>query len=114
MPGILNWALAGLAEWQRDGGLQEPEAIRRETQRYRENSDLLRQWLAARTEGAPGERVRSQELYQDYRQHCFVTGLRAMSHVAWTRKLEERGFEKVKDGRTRQSQFVGLRLQVNP
>lgn len=45
MPGILNWAIEGCRMW-RDGGLHEPAAVKRATRGYREENDLLGEFLA--------------------------------------------------------------------
>lgn len=46
LPGILNWAIAGCQSW-REHGLLEPEAVRRATRSYREENDVLGEFLAA-------------------------------------------------------------------
>src|SRR3954467_1708292 len=40
LPGVLNWALDGLAEWNASG-LNPPEAVKKSTVRYRGESDTV-------------------------------------------------------------------------
>jgi len=45
LSGILNWALQGCVEWQRDG-LQKPSAVKDATSEYRREMDILGEFLA--------------------------------------------------------------------
>ena len=44
LPGILNWALKGCLDWQRQG-LNPPAKVRAATQAYREEMDVLAVFL---------------------------------------------------------------------
>jgi putative DNA primase/helicase len=44
LPGILNWAIEGCLEWQ-EHGLQEPEKVTRATEAYREETEVLAQFV---------------------------------------------------------------------
>jgi putative DNA primase/helicase len=44
LPGILNWAIEGCLEWQ-EQGLDEPEEVTQATEAYREESDILGQFI---------------------------------------------------------------------
>lgn len=43
--GILNWALDGCLEWQKLKGLQEPERVRKATRAYREEHDIMGEFI---------------------------------------------------------------------
>lgn len=45
LPGILNWALEGCLEWQRTKGLHEPERVLKATRSYREEHDVLGEFI---------------------------------------------------------------------
>ena len=49
LPGILNWALAGLADYLKQG-LNPPRAVLASTQDYRSDMDVVGQWIAERCE----------------------------------------------------------------
>jgi len=45
--GILNWMLQGLRDWSK-GGLRTPGPIVQSTAAYREEQDVLGEWIAER------------------------------------------------------------------
>lgn len=47
--GILNWAIAGCLEWQ-NGGLRAPDAVKLATEEYREEEDLIGEFIEAECE----------------------------------------------------------------
>ena len=67
LPGILDWLLAGLADW-REGGMRVPASIARATEDYREESDVIGQWLEERAELGPDYSTGLKDLYNDYMQ----------------------------------------------
>lgn len=72
-PGLLNWAIGGLAALRR-GNWKFPdcEAIRNAVEEHRTMSDPVRTFLLERVEEAPGELT---DLYPEYKQWCSATGL---------------------------------------
>lgn len=66
--GVLNWMLAGLAEY-RLGGLMEPEAVIAATDDYRKAEDWLQRFLDAETREAAGlaERTQARAVYERYK-----------------------------------------------
>lgn len=94
-PGILAWMVAGAVEYYRHG-LMVPECVLSASREYRNESDLIGQWLAESAEiGGRFECVQS-EAFADYAAWCKSQEFRPMSRPAFTRALAERGFE---DGR---------------
>jgi putative DNA primase/helicase len=92
LPGILAWAVEGCLEWRR-GGLRDPESVRAATQGYRDDMDLIGQFIVERCEEIPGRRAQAQTLYAAYRTWCEENGLHPCSQQAFGRRLSERGFE---------------------
>src|SRR5207245_1110647 len=45
--GILNWALEGCAQWQKLGSLKPPASVINATREYREEEDLIMQFIAS-------------------------------------------------------------------
>lgn len=91
-PGILNWALEGLREWQ-EKGLEVPQKIRAATAAYREEQDVLGEWMAECCKTGPGCSVSKSDLYFNYKSWCEENGHRPMAQTKLTRRLKERGFE---------------------
>ena len=85
-PGILNWALDGLKAY-REIGLAPPDAVRGATTEYREDMDVLAQWLKDRCEIGPKARVPSTDAYADYARWADDNIGWTMSHTRFIRRL---------------------------
>jgi putative DNA primase/helicase len=93
--GVLAWIIRGCLEWQRHG-LGLPDAVSRATSDYREESDLLGEFIAeCCTVGNP-VRTKSSELYAGYLTWCERSKDRPISKTAFGDALEEKGFTKTK------------------
>lgn len=93
--GILAWAIQGCREWQRIG-LDVPASIASATQRYRSESDVIAQWIAARTETIPGARLMPADAYQDWRHFAQAMGLSPGAQPLFTRRLRAAGVSYLK------------------
>jgi putative DNA primase/helicase len=92
LPGILNWAVAGSQKW-RKSGLIEPRAVRRATRSYREENDLLGEFIIQRCVLDEDAWVPSTELYRVFSEWWTETrGPRSASiSMGWfTRLLGEK------------------------
>ena len=89
-PGILNWALRGCLDWQRDG-LAEPEAVRSAVEGYKQESDELRPFFDDRCVFAADETVRATLLYKAYRQWAKDLGIdrEALSQTKFGTRIGE-------------------------
>jgi putative DNA primase/helicase len=92
LPGILNWAVAGLHAWQRDG-LGTAKAIDEATNEYRRESDLVSQWLEECTESDIDGRMPAGDAIDSYATWCKRNGYRAPTSRALGRRLAEIGPE---------------------
>jgi putative DNA primase/helicase len=112
-PAILQWAIEGAIEWQKIG-LVAPRAVVDATAEYFEDEDPLGAWLRERTDPAPDEFINSHALYGDWQEFCGVTGEFPGSEKKFVQALQQRGFERKKQGGTGLRGFVGLRLTHTP
>ena len=96
LPGILNWLLEGLQQWQTHG-LGAPDAVRRATAAYKEAEDVLSSFLSEFTLREKESRVRLVDLYTLFTKWANENGEEEMSNRELSKKLEERGFTKGKD-----------------
>ncbi len=107
LPGILNWALAGCRAWQQRG-LGEPHEVRAATDRYRNEMDMVGQFLAEATVDDPTETTPLDLVHKAYANWGGKMGPRALSKA-----LVARGYQRTQitsgsyKGRIG---FVGLRL----
>lgn len=115
-PGILNWALAGLRDWQELGALGTPEVVARATAEYRDEEDSIGRWLAEVAElGAVDSHAENGQLYESYRWWCLANGFKDVkSSVSLGRELGRRGLAKdvVKLGGRTTRIWRGVRLLV--
>jgi putative DNA primase/helicase len=111
--GILNWALQGCLEWQRDG-LGEPKAVRDATKSYRAEMDVLGAFFDDRCVIGPDMKVTAKGLYLAYQRWCEDNGERQLSQIAMGKRLAERGFEPDRGGKDRTRIWVGIGLKVEP
>jgi putative DNA primase/helicase len=67
LPGILNWAVKGALAWQAEGRLIPPECVVKATDEYREDQDILREFIAEKVEPAKGQELAHKDLYRAYK-----------------------------------------------
>jgi putative DNA primase/helicase len=122
LPGILAWAVRGCLEWQREG-LADPPAVLAATEEYRDDSDVVGNFLEDCCETLngisgmseedvliQGWSVTSSDLYRAYTTWCESEGEKPQTQRWFAPKLEERGFvSKRGTGGTRS--WWGLKLR---
>jgi putative DNA primase/helicase len=102
LSGILNWALRGLADYHRLGGLKAPQAVAAATDQYRDDMDILAQWLDDRCEVDGRTLTPVSELYTSYKNWTENEALGwALSKNRFARMLAERGYPECKDAQDR-------------
>ena len=65
MPKILDWALEGCLEWQKEGLLM-PESVVEATQDYKTDDDPTSLWVETRYTGNENDTVPTGLLFDDY------------------------------------------------
>jgi putative DNA primase/helicase len=108
LPGILNWALEGLKEWRRTG-LAPPEAVLAATHEYREDMDVIGQWIEANCIRDPRAVTARAELHRDYRLWAVDEIGSALSAQKFYQDLDSRGLRQKETGGERR--ICGLRLK---
>jgi putative DNA primase/helicase len=97
--GILNWALAGLADWRELGGeLGIPQSVREDVQSYRDDEDYEAQFVAETLEltGNEQDALTNDQVYQAYRNWAEAAGLARVdvrNRVHFGRALSRLGLE---------------------
>jgi P4 family phage/plasmid primase-like protien len=115
LSGVLNWLVEGALEYQRVG-LMRPAAIEAAHNDYRDDMDLLKDWIDTRLEFIPDCAVSANDLFMSWQQYATPKGMLRMigTATALTRKLTGRkGFNKAQHkfgvkGRC----WVGVRLKT--
>lgn len=109
LPGILNWAVAGSLAWQTQG-LQTPAEVRKATEDYRTESDILGAFFSDCCEMGAMYSVPATLLFATFKEWAATTGEHPMSQTAFGRRLSERGIETEKRGPKGVRHRVGVRL----
>ena len=91
-PHILAWMVQGCLEWQRRGLGDVPAVVANQTADYRQEQDVIGQWLNECTKDDRLSEVASTELYTSYRNWAIESGLKPASKVSLGRRLSERGY----------------------
>ena len=107
-PGILAWAVRGCLRWQRNG-LYIPPEIRQATAEYREEMDMLADFLEERCILEPSATIRVRDFYLAYRDWAEATGEDGMGKITFGNRLRERGFSQDRNHEMGRY-WVGVRL----
>ncbi len=98
-PGILNWALDGLCQWQRHG-LRVPKKIDAATAAYRDEMDIIGEWIADHCDTGAGCTVPKAKAYMAYHTWALGNGHHPLAQARLSRRLNDRGFKPHSDKRT--------------
>jgi putative DNA primase/helicase len=109
LPGILNWAIAGCLDWQQYG-LGVPQAVKDATEEYRQEQDVIAQFLEDRCVLDPQAWVHSGTLIKVYAAWCESNGSKPVSTTAFGRRMNERGLTPGR-GRDGKRVYAGVRLR---
>jgi putative DNA primase/helicase len=93
LSGILNWALDGCRKWQHEGLGSAPE-VAAATQAYRDEMDVLADFIDEWCVSGQGEQVSKSRLYEAY--------------VDWAERAKERPLTKINFGKTLAHRMPGL------
>jgi putative DNA primase/helicase len=89
LPGILNWALDGLADYLKVG-LKTPPAVQVATAKYRKENDSLEEFLSECCDIAKLKVCKNTDLYNAYLNFCGMSGLKALSQTKFSPELNQR------------------------
>lgn len=90
LPGILAWAVRGCMAWQRQG-LGMPAAIKTATAEYRQEEDLIAQWIADCLDVNPSYEASITDLHNSFTRWGGGWTIKALS-----RELKRRGYISVR------------------
>jgi putative DNA primase/helicase len=91
--GILRWALEGTRQYLKQG-LAPPAIVRDATDRYRQESDQLGEWIDDCCKVYDDAVATKKDLYESWRNWCTERGHYVESQTSFTRKLGARGFNE--------------------
>jgi P4 family phage/plasmid primase-like protien len=107
--GILNWAVRGCMEWQKNG-LDVPKDVEDATTAYREEMDRLAGFLEDSCVIDKAGSATSAQLRVAYTSWCGVNGEEPIHQRTFAMMLKERGFESRKSHGT--MLWLGIRVKM--
>jgi len=110
-PGVLTWAVQGCLDWQANG-LGYPTEVRNATAEYRDEMDVLSNFLEECCDIEEGPRTEPGLLYDTYKRYCGVYGEYQMNQRFFSQRLVEKGFVKKRSSRNGGFEWhdIGLRI----
>lgn len=100
-PHILAWMVDGCMAWQKQRLVDVPQVVRYQTDSYRNEQDVVGQWLEECTDTSSATEAPSQALYSSYKSWAIENGFSPMSNGTLGRRLGERGYSNRRsDGKT--------------
>ena len=90
-PGILRKLVEGCQQWQQSG-LRPPATVQMATKEYREEMDMLAEFLEECCNLGDDNTVAKKKLYLAYTDWCETFRQRPMGYNLFCRQLSERGY----------------------
>jgi putative DNA primase/helicase len=106
-PGILNWLIEGARRWC-EKGLHAPAVIRSATEEYRNEMDVLGNFIKECCVQGPEVSVRARELFRAYQEWCEENNEHACSERFLSLRLKELGLERSRTSEARYWRGLGL------
>lgn len=110
LSGILNWAIEGCLAWKSDG-LGVPDEVAEATQGYREEMDILGDFISERCETGIWSSVGATPLYKEYIWWCEENGEKPKSQKVFGGWLKERGFQSDRGAPKGATRWLGIGLK---
>ncbi len=107
--GILAWMIEGCRAWQAQG-LAPPARVLLATKEYREDMDILKDFLDELCDVRDGVSVGNTDLYKAFSEWASENGEREKSQRWFSQALHDRGFRQ-DTSRNRGRRWVGLTLK---
>jgi putative DNA primase/helicase len=109
-PGILNWLMEGVRRWFAEGLILPPE-ISSATEEYRNEMDVLGNFIKECCIQGPECSVRARELFRAYQEWCDENNEHACSERFLSLRLKELGLERARTAEARYWRGIGLKVE---
>ncbi len=93
--GILNWMVEGCLLWQKEG-IKEPDSVEGASEDYRSEMDIILPFLNESCSINPLAKIELKDIYNEYQYYCTENEDYKLKKRAFTRELENKGFQKLK------------------
>lgn len=110
-PAIMAWLVEGCLMWQIEG-LKIPDSVKAATDDYRQEQDVLRDFIAEALYVDDHATCGNSELYEAYQAWSRSVGEKySLGRKKFTQKMEAKGFDQVRDGSRRY--WLGIGIMTN-
>lgn len=110
LSGILAWAVRGLRDvYQGDRKIKRPELVKMASDEYRQENDIIGQFIEERCELKNSFQISLNDLYFDYELWCILNDEEPMTKLELGKKLSERGLKKRRTNTQRLWIGIGLK-----
>jgi putative DNA primase/helicase len=109
--GILNWMIEGWKLYQREG-LNPPESVKEATQAYREEQDILLDFIRECCDiSSTVNRVYAKDLHNAYIKWCDENKETVIKSKSFYLILEEKGFKRQESSHGNKKEFLGISIK---
>jgi putative DNA primase/helicase len=105
--GILNWLLEGTERWKREG-LKAPNLVLAATDEYRNEMDVIGNFIKERCIQSVNFVIRIRELYKAYVDWCDENNEHAVSERFFSGRIKDMGFTQTRTADSRFWSGIGL------
>jgi putative DNA primase/helicase len=109
--GIINWTIEGFKKWEKEG-LGIPETVRIATQEYRDDMDVIAEFIEEKCIEDRNIETTTKELYDAYSKWCEENNEKPISNKSFGRRLEERGYQSIRIGTKGAKGWRGIGLKT--
>lgn len=111
LPGILNWAIEGCLDWQKEG-LHIPETMDLAKEDYRKEMDSIGNWINDNCITHDNATAKATPLYEDYINWSKTQGEHLISNKVFKNRMLEKGFVQKRRGGF--NLWIGVGLAATP
>lgn len=108
--GIFNWILGGYKRWKKEG-LKTPEEVKEATAQYRNQMDVLIEFISECCIENYEARIDTKTLYGRYCKWCNENNETSLTKASFGRRLEERGCLPIRFGTPQKRGWKGIDLK---
>jgi len=109
LPGILSWAVRGCLNWQSVRFLTEPDAVAIATREYRNDEDLLADFLSDKCNLGPELTIDQASMKKAYKTWCDENSIMPLGPKKFATRLIEKGCQKTRTSTGRS--WTGITLK---
>ena len=108
---ILGWCIKGFQIYNELKTIKKPECLEAEIQEYKDQMDVVAQFLNSVSAKNPTSRCGTREAYKEYKAWCFDNNAFCMSELKFSKELEKKGYKIKLDAKGKY--YEGFCIPIN-